>query len=67
MPKPTTIDEYLATRPPHQRAALAQLRRVINAAAPMAEECINYQLPAFRYHRLVENEARRASSRGRGT
>ena len=53
MPKPTTIDEYLATRPPDQRAALEQLRRTIKAAAPGAEECISYQLPAFRYHGML--------------
>ena len=42
-----TIDEYLALLPADQRAALESLRKVIRAAAPKAEECISYSLPAF--------------------
>ena len=44
----TTIDEYLAGLSADQRAALEKLRKTIRAAAPKAEECISYQLPAFR-------------------
>jgi uncharacterized protein YdhG (YjbR/CyaY superfamily) len=47
-PKPTTIDEYLAACRVEQRAALEKLRKAIRAAAPGAEECISYQVPAFR-------------------
>jgi len=46
--KPTTIDEYLAPLSDDKRAALERLRKIIRAAAPKAEECISYQLPAFR-------------------
>ena len=46
--KPRTIDEYLAPLSAEQRAALEKLRKTIRAAAPKAEECISYQLPAFR-------------------
>lgn len=46
--KPQTIDEYLAPLSPEKRAALEKLRRAIKAAAPKAEECISYQIPAFR-------------------
>jgi len=45
---PTTIDSYLATVSPEERAALEKTRRTIRAAAPGAEECISYQLPAFK-------------------
>jgi uncharacterized protein YdhG (YjbR/CyaY superfamily) len=45
---PKTIDEYLATVSADKRAALQKLRRAIQAAAPDAEECISYQIPAFR-------------------
>jgi uncharacterized protein YdhG (YjbR/CyaY superfamily) len=46
--KPKTIDEYLASLSSDKRAALEKLRKCIRAAAPRAEECISYQLPAFR-------------------
>jgi uncharacterized protein YdhG (YjbR/CyaY superfamily) len=46
--KARTIDEYLAGLGDDQRAALQKLRKTIRAAAPQAEECISYQLPAFR-------------------
>jgi uncharacterized protein YdhG (YjbR/CyaY superfamily) len=46
--KPTTVDEYLSGVGEDKRVVLEQLRKVITAAAPKAEECISYQLPAFR-------------------
>jgi uncharacterized protein YdhG (YjbR/CyaY superfamily) len=46
---PKTIDQYLAGLVADQRAALQRLRRAIRAAAPGAEECISYRIPAFRY------------------
>ena len=42
-----TIDDYLAGVPADNRAALERLRS-IKAIVPRAEECISYQLPAFR-------------------
>ena len=46
--KPKTHATYLATLPPAQRAALEKLRQTIKSAAPKADECISYQLCAFR-------------------
>lgn len=46
--KPATIDEYLASVSPDQRALLQKLRKATHAAAPKAEECISYGIPAFR-------------------
>lgn len=46
--KPTTIDGYLAALSSDKRAALERVRRIIRATAPGAEECISYQIPAFR-------------------
>jgi uncharacterized protein YdhG (YjbR/CyaY superfamily) len=46
--KPKTIDEYLAALSADKRAALENLRKTIRALAPKAEECISYQLAAFR-------------------
>ena len=49
----TTVDEYLATVSDDKRAALEKLRKTIRAAAPDAEECISYQLPAFRLNGML--------------
>jgi len=46
--KPRTIDEYLESLSHEKRAALEKLRKAISSAAPTAEECISYQVPAFR-------------------
>ena len=43
-----TIDEYLTGLDTESRAALQKVRRSIHAAAPKAEECISYGMPAFR-------------------
>src|SRR5438105_12067155 len=46
--KPKTHDDYLAAVTKDRRTALQKLRKAIKRAAPKAEECISYQLPAFR-------------------
>jgi uncharacterized protein YdhG (YjbR/CyaY superfamily) len=46
--KPDTIDEYLAGLPAADRSALQKVRKAVHAAAPEAEECISYGMPAFR-------------------
>jgi uncharacterized protein YdhG (YjbR/CyaY superfamily) len=52
--KPKTIDEYLAGVAPDKRAALQKVRRAVHIAAPGAEECISYGMPAFRLNgRLI--------------
>lgn len=52
-PKAKTIDEYLAALSDDKRTALENLRKTIRAAAPKAEECISYQLPAFRQNGML--------------
>ncbi len=48
--KPRTIDDVLAAWPVERRRVLQRMREIIRSAAPGAEECISYQLPAFRLH-----------------
>ncbi len=50
MSKPTTYDEYLPTIPEASRAKLDELRALVRAAAPEAEETISYGIPAFKLH-----------------
>jgi uncharacterized protein YdhG (YjbR/CyaY superfamily) len=46
--KAETHESYLAALPLAQRNALEKLGEMIKTAAPKAEECISYQLCAFR-------------------
>src|SRR4051812_10818649 len=51
--RPDSIDEYLAVLSDENRAALTRLRKTIRSAAPKAEECISYGMPAFRLGRVL--------------
>ena len=46
--KPASVDDYLASLNDEQRVALEKLRKTIRTAAPKAEECISYDIPAYR-------------------
>jgi len=46
--KPKDTDDYLAGLPADQRQALEDLRGIVRAALPDAEETIAYSRPAFR-------------------
>jgi uncharacterized protein YdhG (YjbR/CyaY superfamily) len=46
---PADVGAYFDTQSPANRAALRKLRRTIQSAAPNAEECISYRMPAFRH------------------
>ena len=42
------VDAYLAGLAPERRDAMAELRRLVTAAAPDATEVISYQMPGLR-------------------
>ncbi len=46
----TSIDEYIAAFPEETQKILKEIRAVIKAAAPDAEEKISYQMPTFYLH-----------------
>lgn len=48
MRRASPVDDYLAAQPAAHRAVLERIRQVIHEAAPGAEECISYGMPAFR-------------------
>ena len=48
---PKSIDDYLAPLRLDQRIALQRVRDAIRSAAPDAQECIIYGMPAFRLNR----------------
>ncbi|HYF04034.1 MAG TPA: DUF1801 domain-containing protein [Patescibacteria group bacterium] len=45
---PKSIDEYIAQQPVELQGKLEELRAVIRAAAPDAEEKISYGMPTFK-------------------
>lgn len=45
--KTPTIDDYLTTVTAEQRIVLEKIRKAIQSAAPEAEECFTYGMPAF--------------------
>ena len=42
------VDTYLSAVPEPQRSTLKELRKLIRAALPNAEECLSYNMPAFK-------------------
>lgn len=49
MPKPNTVDDYIAASPAKLRPALKKLRKTIKAAAPNATESIGYGMASYKY------------------
>jgi uncharacterized protein YdhG (YjbR/CyaY superfamily) len=47
---PANIDEYIASFSPDVQTILQKIRLTIRQAAPDAQECISYNMPAFRLH-----------------
>lgn len=48
----TSIDHYIASASADVRPILEEIRRVVKAEVPAAEETISYQLPAFKLGRV---------------
>lgn len=56
MPKPSAfkdIDGYISQFPAEVQAILEKVRATIRRAAPVANEVISYQMPAFRQHGIL--------------
>jgi uncharacterized protein YdhG (YjbR/CyaY superfamily) len=50
---PTTIDEYISAFSPDVQAILQKIRRVVQSAAPGAQETISYRMPAFKLNGIL--------------
>ena len=46
--RPSDVDSYIAAAPKTHQKLLTQLRTIVRKAAPAAEECISYGMPAYR-------------------
>ncbi|MEZ5014774.1 MAG: DUF1801 domain-containing protein [Chitinophagales bacterium] len=51
--KPETIDQYIAALDPSLKAKAEEMRSIIHKAAPEAEECISYGMPAFKMKKVL--------------
>jgi len=51
--KYTNIDEYVSSFPTDIQKILQNLRQVIHAAAPEAQEVISYSMPAFKLNGIL--------------
>lgn len=47
------VNAYLSAQPENLRAILEKIRETIRNAVPGATELISYQMPAFKFHRIV--------------
>ena len=50
LPKPKDVDAYIANSDSEARPKLAELRELIKATVPQAEESISWGVPFYRYH-----------------
>lgn len=48
-----SVDEYIASFPASTRKQLSQLRKIIQAACPNAEEVISYNMPAYKQKKVL--------------
>jgi uncharacterized protein YdhG (YjbR/CyaY superfamily) len=47
------VNEYIAAFDPAIQERLQKIRQAIKKAAPVAEELISYQMPAYKYHGML--------------
>jgi len=45
-----TVDQYISSFPTNTKSILKEIRKTIKLGAPMAEELISYNMPAFKLH-----------------
>ena len=50
---PLSVDAYIAAAPEAARPALYEMRALIRAAAPEAQETISYGMPAYKGRRVL--------------
>ncbi len=53
MKKAQSVDEYISSYPEEIQAVLEQIRSTVKKAAPDAEECISYAMPAYRLNGIL--------------
>lgn len=48
-----SVDEYIASQTLHNQVLLSELRSIIKSAAPDSQECISYQMPAYKQNGML--------------
>ena len=47
------VDSYIAAAPEEARPMLAEMRRILKAAAPQATELISYGIPSYKQRKML--------------
>ena len=47
------MDDYIALQSEKNQIALEHIRDIVRRLVPQAEECISYQIPMFKYKRML--------------
>jgi uncharacterized protein YdhG (YjbR/CyaY superfamily) len=47
------VEEYIKSFPSGVQVKMRQIRKIIKAAAPNAEECISYGIAGYKYHGML--------------
>lgn len=51
--KKASVDNYINAQEPHLQPMLTQIRSVITATVPKAEEVISYMIPCYKYYGML--------------
>ena len=50
---PQNVDEYISAAPRKSQPILQQIRKTVRGAAPQAEECMSYGMPALKQRSIL--------------
>lgn len=53
MDKPKDVDSYIANSNENARPVMEELRIIITSTVPVAEECISWNVPIYKYHGIL--------------
>ena len=62
MPRFTSVEEYIASFEPSVQKKLKELHRFISSVIPYAEPVISYNMPAYKFNKVVDRKSTRLNS-----
>lgn len=61
---PKKVYAYIAAAPPPARTLMLELRRIVRAIVPGAEETIRYRMPMHKHHGMLVGSPRSSTTSG---